>query len=308
MKRNILFFAFLLLFSKLSSAQEILEDKSYLKTKTSHPSFTKQEEELELNGQIAFTSLNRALANKDIVKKLNLANQGLSEFPVELLMLHSLEYLDLSGNSISEIPSAIAQLTHLKVLALSKNQLSTLPSAIGDLSKLEVLLIENNRKQFVLPASMSRLSHLKKIWCSDVVNFPSFFWNMASIEDARLWSVNLQTVPSDIKNMINLKEICFKGNSLSSLPAELFTLPNLTYLNLGNNNFTAIPTDINKLTKLDYLGVYGNPIKSLILDDNMFKHLRFLAAWKTSLPSSFAFEVEQKSLITKVNLTGKDLH
>jgi len=66
--------------------------------------------------------------------------------------------------------------------------------------------------------------------------------------------------------------------------------------------------EVNQLSKLDYLGIYGNPITSLNLDKQMLTHLRFLAAWNTALPASFAMALEQRTTVTKVNLTGKDLH
>ena len=121
-------FVILVCLSFVGLAQQNMEDQSYLK-KNGPPDthvFLVQKNKLENSGQLAFTSLKRALANKGKVVKIDLSSKGLKQFPVQLLLLKNLEYLDLSNNNIAEIPEGISQLKNLKVLAINNNQLKIL--------------------------------------------------------------------------------------------------------------------------------------------------------------------------------------
>ena len=259
--------------------------------------------------QVPFTNLEHALKHKRIVFRIDLSNQNLSDFPKELLSLKNLEVLDLSNNQIKEIPSTISKLKKLKVLTIESNNLKTLPEKISELKNLERLLIKFNQNDFNFPPSMSNLQKLKELHCSNLSSFPSFIFNIPTLEKIKIWSSNLTELPTDIKKLQNLKEICMQNNSLKSLPNELFLLPNLEYLNLGGNQISMITNEINKLKKLDYLGLYENPINVIPLDANMFNHLRFLSIWNTNLPSNCKDNwIGLSKIFTKVYLTKDGVH
>jgi Leucine-rich repeat (LRR) protein len=313
-QRNFIAIAFVCLTgsSTLVHAQqaEILEDKSYLKNKEE---VAKQRELKMLNlaetQQVSFNSLQHALQHREKVKMLDLSNQELTAFPIEILLFKNLETLDLSGNQIKEIPATISTLSNLKILAIENNQLKILPETISELHSLEYLLIRFNQKDFILPTTIANLKNLKVLHCTHLADLPNDIFKINSLEILKVWHSNIDTLPSDVKNLNNLKEICLQNNKLSSLPSELYSLPVLEYLNLGGNQFSSLPADINKLKKLDYLGVYDNPIHTLPLESDMFRHLRFLSIWNTKLAKDFMMDVNSnKKSVTRIYTTTEGLH
>ncbi|CAK7895213.1 hypothetical protein CAAN1_10S01838 [[Candida] anglica] len=79
------------------------------------------------------------------LRYLDLHNNNLTEFPIEILDFKGLEILDLSNNSIWALPSQeLIQLENLRALSLKENKLKVLPAAIGHLPNLNVLEISGN--------------------------------------------------------------------------------------------------------------------------------------------------------------------
>jgi Leucine-rich repeat (LRR) protein len=99
----------------------------------------------ELEKMPTFNSLEKAVANKDQVYKLNLSGQNLKEFPKEILLFENLQELYIAKNQIKELPTEINLLKNLQVLNLSRNKIKKLPPTIGDLSELHTLYISKNR-------------------------------------------------------------------------------------------------------------------------------------------------------------------
>ena len=102
--------------------------------------FTKDDPSLQIKGLIPFSDLKLALLHKDNVISLNLQNQNLTKFPLEVLQFKNLEVLDLSHNALTEIPNDISQLQKLKFLCLNNNKLSTIPASIGNIQTIHSLL------------------------------------------------------------------------------------------------------------------------------------------------------------------------
>jgi leucine-rich repeat protein SHOC2 len=298
------FFLFHLSFVALNQDQSFQKNKEKIAAQMQQDMFKLAEFQ-----QVPFTNLEHALKHKEIVFRIDLSNQNLSDFPKEVLSLKNLEVLDLSNNQIKEIPSTISKLKKLKVLTIESNNLKTLPEKISELKNLERLLIKFNQSDFNFPTSMANLQKLKELHCSNLSSFPSFIFNIRTLEKIKIWSSNLTEIPTDINKLQNLKEICFQNNYLKTLPDELFLLPYLEYLNLGGNQFSMLTNDINKLKKLDYLGLYENPINVIPLDANMFTHLRFLSIWNTTLPSNCKDNwIGLSETFTKVYLTKDGVH
>ncbi len=91
--------------------------------------------------------------------KLSLARNGLTDLPLELGDMTTLEYLDLSGNGITELPEVIGRLSHLQALDIGTNSLLTLPESIVELKSLSWLYINHNYLNGLPP-------HLK-IWVDE---------------------------------------------------------------------------------------------------------------------------------------------
>ncbi|OFY85022.1 MAG: hypothetical protein A3F72_04550 [Bacteroidetes bacterium RIFCSPLOWO2_12_FULL_35_15] len=138
---------------------------------------------LTLDTLTAYTNLQEALKNPELVIKLELRKKKLKEFPMEIFKFPNLQYLDLSKNDIKEIPAEIGQLKNLQYFAISKNGLESLPPQIGELTNL-YFLNANQNDLSTLPPQIGKLVKLKKL---------------------DLWSNNIDKYPSEIKNLTSLR-------------------------------------------------------------------------------------------------------
>ena len=85
---------------------------------------------------------------------LKLYNNGLTEFPDEVLGIWRLESLEINANLIKSIPDSITQLSMLRMLHMQHNHVHQLPPAIGGLTKLTSLYVHGNRLK-ELPLELS---------------------------------------------------------------------------------------------------------------------------------------------------------
>ncbi len=138
---------------------------------------------LTLDTMRAYTSIEEALKNPDLVIKLELRKKKLKEFPKEILQLKNLQYLDLSKNYIKEIPDEIYELRNLQYFSMSKNNLEMIPKQIGDLTELYYLNLNQN----------------------DIGGLPPQIGKLILLRNLDLWSNDITTFPDEMKNMKNLK-------------------------------------------------------------------------------------------------------
>lgn len=71
-----------------------------------------------------FYDLTKALKKPQVVTRLDLSEQNLSEFPLEIFTMPNILYLDLSKNNIRTIPFEIRNLKYLEDLYLKDNPIS----------------------------------------------------------------------------------------------------------------------------------------------------------------------------------------
>ena len=138
---------------------------------------------LVLDTLTAFTSLQEALKNPELVIKLDLRRKKIKVFPTEILQFTNLQYLDLSKNSIDELPIEISQLKNLQYLAVSKNGLQELVPQIGELKNLYYLNLNQN----------------------DLSSLPMEIGKLENLINLDLWSNNIDKFPEEIKNLKKLK-------------------------------------------------------------------------------------------------------
>lgn len=91
-----------------------------------------------------YTSLNKALKNKEDVKILHLTGQGLETFPKEILELHELQVLNLYNNNIKSLPPDIDRLQKLDRLEMFRNNLKELPHSMVNMTNLKRLNVGFN--------------------------------------------------------------------------------------------------------------------------------------------------------------------
>ncbi len=89
----------------------------------------------------AYSSLEKALMNKEDVIELDLSGQNLTVLSDSIGGFSNLKKLKLTNNQLSELPRSIEKLINLRYLYLNSNNFSIIPDFIGN-----VLLFSNKIK------------------------------------------------------------------------------------------------------------------------------------------------------------------
>jgi Leucine-rich repeat (LRR) protein len=123
------------------------------------------------------------LAKEQKVKKLSLANRGITELPSEIYRLMHLQKLDLSYNSISKLPDEFCRLTNLRSIYLNHNELECLPEKIGNLKNLQILDLSSNLLE-TLPSGIGNLVELSQLdlGYNRIKKLPLEFVNLTSLK------------------------------------------------------------------------------------------------------------------------------
>lgn len=80
-------------------------------------------------------------------------NYSMSDFPIEITNMITLEELSISWNHVGHLPNEIGNLTRLRVLNLSHNIIAHLPTTIENLVNLRELLVDFNQLQSLTPSN-----------------------------------------------------------------------------------------------------------------------------------------------------------
>lgn len=168
----------------------------------------------------------------------DLSKNRLTEVPLEVARLVSLETLNLYHNCIKSIPDTIISLQSLTSLNISRNQLSVLPVCVCGLP-LRVLNASNNKLN-ALPESIGQLTSLMEldVSCNDVT-----------------------ALPRHIGRLKALRELNVRRNLLCVLPEDLADLP-LVKFDFSCNKVSTIPICYRKMTQLQSLHLENNPLQS----------------------------------------------
>ena len=169
----------------------------------------------------------------DILSKLNLIFNQLTQLPYTIGNLTNLTSLDLQYNQLTKLPDTIGDLSNLTRLYILKNQLTKLPDTIGNLNNLRILDLFDNRLT-QLPDSIGSLNNLTRLY---------------------LIRNQLSQIPDTIGNLTNLTLLNLNFNQLTQLPDTITRLTNLTNLELWDNPLTQLPDTIGHLRNING-GVY----------------------------------------------------
>ncbi|XP_023687535.1 leucine-rich repeat and calponin homology domain-containing protein 1 isoform X2 [Paramormyrops kingsleyae] len=179
-------------------------------------------------------------ANHDLTDTVeaDLSRNRLTDIPMEVCQLVSLETLNLYHNCVKTIPDAIVNLQTLTSLNLSRNQLSALPACVCGLP-LRVLNASNN-KLGSLPEALGQLSGLMEldVSCNE-----------------------LTALPRHIGRLKALRELNVRRNQLCILPEDLAELP-LVKFDFSCNKVSSIPICYRKMVQLQSLQLENNPLQN----------------------------------------------
>ncbi|XP_063952426.1 leucine-rich repeat serine/threonine-protein kinase 2-like isoform X4 [Lytechinus pictus] len=184
----------------------------------------------------------RLLQEFRFLEKLDLSDNGLTEFPRELTdCMPELQELNLRCNGITELPTHLLSLSKLTLLDLSHNQIKDLnKTRPGDTAfKLAELDLSHNA----------------------TVRFPSWLsMFVPSLQKLTLASNKIETIPNKPLNLQLLKSLDLSNNKLTTLtPVFLHGCLSLEQLSATNNQLDSLPGDLdNILGKLKVLKLAKN--------------------------------------------------
>lgn len=206
------------------------------------------------------------------VEQLNLADNEITEIPIELFKLPRLSILNLVSNKITEIPDAIEQ-SNISSLFISQNPIKKLPKLPKSLDSLfaSYCEIEDVSEIFTNCVRITKIclsgNKIKKFPLESISTFPC-------LQVLSLSQCDLDHFPSEF--LLGKETICkvatldLSYNGISLFPVR-FSAPYLVDLDLSQNRIAAIP-DISKFPLLKTIRLANNPISchmSLLKNDDL---------------------------------------
>ena len=161
------------------------------------------------------------------LEQLNISNNALTVFPIELTTLKYLVRLDMSSNKINSLPDHFGKLNRLVNLNLSSNEILTFPNDhIDVLASLLVLDVSQNY----------------------IDRFPLHFPYLYRLHVVRAGTNDIDELPRDIGlKMKALEKLDLSDNFLTALPESLAKCPLLKEVNVSHNKIMTFPNSFETL-------------------------------------------------------------
>jgi Leucine-rich repeat (LRR) protein len=247
------------------------------------------------------TKLPKDYSNLASLKRLDLANNGLTYFPkgtsknknLKDLVLNNnritlandliephpyLEKLDLGKNQIKKVPPAIQNFFSLKMLKFNYNLISEVDHSIANLKKLEQLSFYNNLLTSI-PNAVYELRALKEIdlYYNQIERLGALATQWKNLEVLYLAFNKIVAVPDNLGELKKLQELYLHSNRLILLPESIGELSHLKVLRVNNNLLTSLPLSISSLHLLENLDVSNNSIGTVPVELFNFPQLKILS-------------------------------
>jgi len=231
------------------------------------------------NAKISKVSPNAFRGLEDTLQGLNLADNELTEVPVETLRtLRLLSSLDLTNNQIQYVPNNAFVTIRLKTLKLSDNNVTL---ADGAFNGLEQSLKNLNLKGCQLKSVPKALANLAGLAFLDLAQNSirdlgsGDLSGLSSLTALNLERNVIQKLSPSVFYGINdtVSSLSLLNNLLTSYPTQAITsLAELRVLDLGFNLLRSLPSDaFSGISSLTLLALDGNPMSSL--PEEAFRHL-----------------------------------
>lgn len=199
------------------------------------------------------------------IKRINLTDNGLLEFPESIYRYPNVEVIVLNKNKIAKLNLDFSRLTKLKQLHLQDNLLTAEHLELSKNSSLEVLNL--NRNFFTdIPISVKKCKNLKHLYLAannlNELNSKSF-GRIKQVVNLNFYKANLKVVPSGIRKVRKLEVLDLYHNHLTKIPNEVTTLRHITHLAISYNALLELPEDIGKMRSLHSIYAHHNQISRL---------------------------------------------
>ena len=271
-------------------ARQIFEDETkFAQLTQAHFNIVKH---IQLSQQ-GITYIPKEIGNLTNLDTLHLEGNAIQELPKEFVNLEKLTYLYLQDNNLQRFPEELLELNNLKYLNISSNHnISNLPEEIGKLEQLETLEIKAIGLT-ELPDSIGNLSNLKTLGIAynKLKNLSKEISNLTELKILDLTATGLEEFPQIITSLSNLEELILNSNSITNLPNDIDKLVNLKTLMIDCNKLKALPDNIVNLKSLEQLEINNNSLECLPEDIGNLGKLKILSLFTnnlTDLPSSIS--------------------
>lgn len=176
------------------------------------------------------------IPNNSNISKLDLSNQNLTDFPMDIFKYKNLRSLNLSNNRIKNIPPKITELKNLRTLDISSNQLTNLYAKLCDLQNLKILNLNNNK----LKSLPTQFGKLKKLISLHIANN------------------QFQIVPLEVYSLTNLRELDISNNPIIEIENDIENLKGLRKLWINNLPLNKFPYEkLQSMNRLNSLYCFG---------------------------------------------------
>ena len=240
------------------------------------------------------------------IRNLNLADNVIRDFPMQILTISKLDDLNLSNNLLCDVPAEISRLVQIRRLSLQSNNLTRLPDEVGNLEDLVDLDVSSNQlvalpetmapqkgksgglrylrqlcasrnKLRTLPRGVSSMASLWKLNLdyNNLDSLPDSFEGLAELKTLSLDANNLRTLPPSIGRLLCLQEFTATKNGFAGMLPSVAKLPNLKRFSLSDNCVRTLPKTLGSMEMLSYLDLERNEMETLA-PLHMLKNLEVL--------------------------------
>jgi hypothetical protein len=253
------------------------------------------------------------LAKEQKLKKISLANRGITELPAEIGKLSMIQKLDLSYNNIKHLPDEFCHLTNLRSIYLNHNELEGLPANFGRLSNITNLDLSNN-KLSELPESIGEINNLAHLDLSynRITALPLTLVNLTALKKLYLENNPCQFPPEKVLRRglyatmhflfgeIRKKESAKVIMQVYNMPRDLI-VPFTTYVECFND---LVSTAKGQLISFDVKFIKQDFTANMELDLEMERYLlEFMTFLKSNIgQKSFKDSKGSESRIMEIQL------
>ena len=211
------------------------------------------------------------------LQSLDLSNNQLTSFPAEMGQAKALQFLCLKNNQLTSFPAEMGQAKALLSLGLGNNQLTSFSAEMGQAKALQSLDLSDNQLSS-FPAEMGQAKALQSLYLMDnqLSSFPAEMGQGKALRSLNLSNNQLTSFPAEMGQAKALESLNLSDNQLTSFPAEMGQAKALQWLQLSDNQLTRFPAGMGQAEALQFLNLAGNQLNDLPIEISQLRRLRYV--------------------------------